>query len=131
MASKKSSTAKSDMNMKIFVIVALLVTFVGGYLIARAKYKPQIVELSKMVNDKDSALQAVKSNENKVMMKEDKMWIVENGTLKEMDADLMMANGDKVMTDGTVIKASGSKMMMHNGEAIDTDGNPVTPPSGK
>lgn len=123
MASKKSvRTTDSDTTMKIFVAVALVIAFVGGYLIARAKYKPQLVELSKMVIDKDAALQQMKSNTNKIMMKDDKMWIVENGEVKEMDSDVMMPSGDKVMMDGKVKKADGNEMMMKNGEAIDMDG---------
>lgn len=122
MASKKNVKTDSDMTMKIFVVVALVIAFVGGYLIARAKYKPQLQELSKMVLDKDAALQQMKSNTNKVMMKDDKMWIVENGEVKEMDSDVMMPSGDKVMMDGKVQKADGTDMMMKNGESIDMDG---------
>ena len=96
MASKKRTAAEQkDMTMKVVLGVALLVVFVAGYFIARAKYKPQIVELSKMVADKDESLQKIKSNTNKVMMKDDKMWVVENGELKKMDSDIMMTNGEK------------------------------------
>lgn len=122
MASKKSTKADSDMKMKIIIAVALCVAFIGGYLIARAKYKPQIVELAKMVTDKDSALESMKSNANKVMMKEDKMWVVENGSVKAMDTDIMMTNGDKVTTTGEVTKSDGSKEMMRNGDAMDMNG---------
>jgi len=123
MASKKRTTVEQkDMTMKVVLVVALLVTFVAGYFIARAKYKPQIIELSKMVSDKDGALQKFKSNANKVMMKEDKMWIVENGELREMDSDLMMTNGEKVTAEGEVVKADGSSVMMQNGDARDMNG---------
>ena len=123
MASKKRTTVEQkDMTMKVVLVVALLVTFVAGYFIARAKYKPQIIELSKMVADKDGALQKFKSNANKVMMKEDKMWIVENGELREMDSDLMMTNGEKVTAEGEVVKADGSSVMMQNGDARDMNG---------
>ncbi len=122
MATKKSAQKDNDMTMKIFIAVALVIAFVGGYLIARAKYKPQLQELSKMVLDKDEALQQMKSYNNKIMMKDDKMWVVENGKVKEMDSDVMMPSGDKVMMNGKVMRADGTDVMMKNGEAIDMDG---------
>jgi hypothetical protein len=122
MASKKSTKANSDMQMKIAVIIALLIAFVGGYLIARAKYKPQIIELAKMVTDKDTALSQMKSNANKVMMEGDKMFVVENGMVKPMDSDIMMTNGDKVSTSGEITKSDGSTDMMHNGDSMDMNG---------
>lgn len=123
MASKKRTAAEQkDMTMKVVLGVALLVVFVAGYFIARAKYKPQIVELSKMVADKDESLQKIKSNTNKVMMKDDKMWDVENGELKKMDSDIMMTNGEKVTTEGEVVKTDGSSVMMQNGDAMDMNG---------
>lgn len=122
MASKKRVSNDNDMTMKIFVVVALVIAFVGGYLIARAKYKPQLIELSKMVTDKDAALQQMKANANKVMMKDNKMWIVENGEVKPLDSDLMMTSGDKVMMDGKVLKSDGTSIMMKNGDAMDMDG---------
>lgn len=123
MASKKRTAAEQkDMTMKVVLGVALLVVFVAGYFIARAKYKPQIVELSKMVADKDESLQKIKSNTNKVMMKDDKMWVVENGELKKMDSDIMMTNGEKVTTEGEVVKTDGSSVMMQNGDAMDMNG---------
>lgn len=123
MASKKRTPAEQkDMTMKVVLIVSLLIAFVAGYFVARAKYKPQIIELSKMVADKDGALQKFKSNANKVMMNEDKMWIVENGELRQMDSDLMMTNGEKVTSEGEIIKADGSSVMMQNGDAMDMNG---------
>ena len=122
MATKKATKTDNDMTIKMFIVVALVIAFVGGYLIARAKYKPQLQELSKMVLDKDAALQQMKSYNNKIVMKDDKMWVVENGQVKEMDSDVMMPSGDKVMMNGKVMRADGTDVMMKNGEAIDMDG---------
>lgn len=120
---KKAAVKRSDMQMKTFIIIALIAAFVGGYLVARAKYKPQILELAKMVADKDSAMQKMKDNANKVVMKDGMMWMVEEGIVKSMDSDIMMPNGVKVMKDGRVITANGEEMMMKNGDAIDMEGN--------
>ena len=125
MPSKKNSASKgnNDMTVKIVIIVAFVVAFFGGYLIARAKYKPQLVQLSQMVLDKDAALQKVVAKYNNITMKDGKMWIVENGVLKQMDNAVVLQNGDKISTDGKVTKTDGSSMMMKNGESIDMQGN--------
>lgn len=122
MASKKTVTQDNDMTMKIVVIVALIISFVGGYFVARAKYKPQLMELTKMVMNKDEAMQKMKADANKVLMKDGKMWVVESGMVKEMDADIVMSNGDKVMSDGKVVKADGTEAKMENGDAMDMSG---------
>lgn len=124
--STKSTMGNNDMTMKLFVAVALVIAFVAGYIVSRAKYKPQIEQLSKMVIDKDAALQQIKSNSNKIMMKDDKMWVVENGEMKQMDSDIMMPSGDKVMMDGKVLRADGTDVMMKNGDAIDMGGKMMT-----
>lgn len=121
-ARKNSGSSRNDMNMKVMLVVALVIAFVAGYFVARAKYKPQLVELSKMILDKDQAMEKIKTNANKVMMKDDKVWIVENGMARMMDSDTMMTNGDKVLQDGTIIKADGTETMMKNGDAVDMNG---------
>ena len=126
-AKKNSSPSKNNyMTMKVMLVVALVIAFVAGYFVARARYKPQLVELSKMIIDKDQAMEKIKSNANKVMMQDNKMWIVENGMAKMMDNDTMMTNGDKVFQDGTVIKTDGTKTVLKNGEAIDMNGRMMT-----
>ena len=121
MASKKIGT-QSDMTMKVVIIIALLVAFIAGYFAARAKYKPQLVELSKMVSDKDQSMQKMKANANKIVMKDGKMWVIENGMVKEMDSDIMMPNGSKVSIDGKITGEDGKESMMNNGEAMDMTG---------
>ena len=128
MASKKKSTniTNDDMKMKVVIIVALIVAFIGGFLIARAKYKPQLVELTNMISDKDAAMQQMRSNENKIQKKEGKMWIIENGMAKEITTEVVLVNGDKVMVDGTVIKSDGTSTKLTDGESLDMNGNLVS-----
>jgi len=128
MAARRNSGSgkNNDMKMKVMLFVALVVAFAVGYFVARAKYKPQLVELSKMILDKDQAMEKIKSNANKVTMKDGKVWIVENGMARMMDSDTMMTNGDKVLQDGTVVKSDGTKTTLKNGEAIDMNGRIIT-----
>lgn len=123
MASKKSSVTQSDMTVKAFVAAALILAFVGGFFIARAKYKPQIEILTRMVNEKDEAMQKIKSNANKVMMKDGMVWLVEDGLVSEMNNEVVLRNGDKVMADGKVVKSDGTESTLQNGDAIDLEGN--------
>ena len=122
MANKKSGGQQNDMTMKIVVIIALLAAFAAGYFAARAKYKPQLVELSKMVSDKDEAMQKMKADANRIIMKDNKMWVVEQGMVREMDSDIILSNGTKVMSDGKVITSDDTETMMKNGDAIDMEG---------
>lgn len=126
MPSKKASLQQNDKTTKTIIVVSLAIAFVVGYFVARAKYKPQILELTKMVAEKDQSVQMMKAYSNKVMMDEDKMWIVKDGTVKEMDRDVMMSNGDKVMVDGKVLNKDGSEEMMKNGDSMDMDGNMIS-----
>ncbi len=126
MAKKNNTQVNSDMNMKIFVFVALLVAFGLGMFVARARYKPQLEILTKMNLDKDAALQQMKSNYNKVMMKDDKMMVVENGVASPMEQEVVLQSGDKVTTEGEIVKADGTKTKLQNGDAVDLTGKVMT-----
>lgn len=119
MAKKEDSNA---MMMKGIVIVGLLIAAFGGYILARAKYKPQIMELNKMITERDQALNAMKSDQNKIMMKDGTMWVVKDGEVNEMDADVMLSNGDKVTQAGNVVKKDGEEVMMKDGDSVDMEG---------
>lgn len=130
MAKKSSSdTMSKDMQMKIVVLIALVAAVAVGYLIARAKYKPQIRELSNMVSEKDKTVQKLKVNSNKIIMKEDKVWVMENGDVKEMTAEIVLSNGDKVTTDGKVVKNDGTNAQLQNGDTVTMDGEIIVKPT--
>lgn len=114
------------MTMKVVIVIALIVAFVAGYFISRAKYKPQVAELTKMVADKDQAMLKMKSDTNKIIMKDGKMWMMENGMVRPLDSDIMLQNGDKVTTGGKVIKTDGAESMMKNGDAVSMEGTMMT-----
>ena len=113
----------SENHARLIIIVSLLIAFIAGFVVARAKYKPQLLELNKMITEKDQAMTRLKADSNKVMMKDDAMWVVKNGIVEEMSETVEFTNGDKVMPDGKVIKADGTEGSMMNGDAIDMDGN--------
>lgn len=127
MAKKNKDTMDSDMQMKVIVICALIIAFCIGFFVARLRYKPQLVELTKMVQDKDAALQQIQSENNHISMKDGKMWVVENGNAKEMTGNVSLLNGDSVESNGKVMRQNGSEEMLQNGESIDMSGNIITP----
>lgn len=118
-----ANTKYTENHARLIIIVGLLLAFVAGFVVARAKYKPQILELNTMVIEKDQAITRMKADANKVMMKDDAMWVVENGIVKEMNEAVEFTNGDRVMSSGKVIKKDGTESVMMNGDAIDMDGN--------
>jgi hypothetical protein len=121
----RSKATNSDMSMKVILVVALALAFIGGYLVARARYKPQILELNKMVLEKDTSLSKIKANANKVMMKDDAMWVVEEGIVSQMEEEVTLSNGATVGVDGKVTNADGTEMMLKNGESISMDGEMI------
>lgn len=125
MASKKKVSTSTDNSMKVILIVSLALAFVAGYLVSRARYKPQILELNKMVIEKDTTISDLKANANKVMREDDVMWIVEDGLVRELKEEVTLSNGYVVKPDGKVMKGDGSEMMLQNGESMGMDGEMI------
>ncbi len=123
MASKKSTVADKDKSMKIMVVVALIIAFAGGYLVARAKYKPQILELNKMVAEKDKTMEKVKSDANRVVMKDNVIWVIQNGVMSTLDSEMSFTNGDKINSEGKITQKDGKEVLLQNGDSVDMDGN--------
>ncbi len=123
MASKKSTTQDRDKSMKIMLIVALVIAFVGGYLVARAKYKPQILELNKMVADKDKTMEKMKADANRVVMKDGAVWIIQNGVMSALDHEMSFTNGDKINSEGKITQKDEKEVLLQDGDSVDMDGN--------
>ncbi len=121
MASKKT-VENNDMTMKIVLVVALVITFVGGYLVARAKYKPQILELNKMIADKDMTMEKMKSDANRVVMKDNAIWVIQNGVMSVLENEMTFTNGDKVNFEGKITQKDGKEILLQNGDSINMDG---------
>ncbi len=60
-----------------------------------------------------------------VIMKDGKMMVVKDGKISVMDKDLLLSNGTKIMSNGTIVKKDGSKIMMKEGDYKDMSGNVV------
>jgi hypothetical protein len=56
------------------------------------------------------------------MMKDGKVMMMKDGKTSQVDADVALSDGTKIMKDGSVMKKDGSKMMMKNGDSMDMSG---------
>ncbi len=64
-----------------------------------------------------------KSQPDGVMMQNGKMVMLKNGKTTNLDHDLTLSNGTKIMSDGTYIKKDGTKMKIKEGQYMDMSGN--------
>ena len=63
-------------NRKLVIIVVLFIAFAAGFLVARARYKPQLRETFNMVQERELKIselrEVIKSYENQLMPKTNK-----------------------------------------------------------
>ena len=57
-----------------------------------------------------------------IMMKDGVMMVNKNGKTMQMDTEMTLENGMRVMTDGTYIDKNGSTMRMKNGDSMNMAG---------
>ncbi|MBI2032873.1 MAG: hypothetical protein HYT10_00165 [Candidatus Levybacteria bacterium] len=117
---KRSKTTNSIVWV---VVIALVVGFGAGYLMARAKYTAKIGVISVLLSKKDDEVKALKAKMNKVMMQNGRMMIMTDGEVSRLNEDLTLSDGTKMMRNGEYQKPNQPMMRMQNGEAMDMDGN--------
>ena len=61
-------------------------------------------------------------NEGMVTMRAGRMMVVRDGELVAMEEDVLMNDGSRVLTDGTVIRTDCTTRMMMEGESLGMDG---------
>lgn len=126
--------------MWIAVIVALFVGAFAGYSFeksrATTKMEGMKMDMQKQIDDakmtakdktmdggKDEAAMMKKENMTGVTLKGGKMMTIwKDGSLAAMTEDVTLADGTKVMTDGTVIHKDGSKTTLKEGETLEMSG---------
>ncbi len=115
--------------MRVILAVVLLVGLLGGYVIARQKYRPMMLAKDKMILDRDSEIKRLNQQcqvlgLKGVMMKDDKMYTVwTTGENKLMTQDMMAPdNVTKLMMDGKIVKSDGTVVTLTNGEIYTFDG---------
>jgi len=117
--------SKSTMSTKLMIIVVLAAAFVGGYLIARERYKPQIKELSSMVIDRDDKITYLNNLRNRLFLKDGELMQNKDGEVITISETVMLTDGSKVNTIGEITRANGEKENLEGGEILFMDGTVV------
>lgn len=108
------------MNTKALAIGAVvIVLLVAGsvWLVGNQNKKVTSTEKSAMTKEEEHMMG------KGYVMKDGKMQVEENGEFTVMTQDVMLKNGTKVMTNGTVVKPDGTTMTLTEGQSIWEDGS--------
>jgi hypothetical protein len=90
------------------------------------------MDSSNMMNDSNHAMSDTSSMnmgmpmQMCVIMKDNKMEVMDSGKTMPMNKTMTMDNGTKVMKNGDYVTADGKKMKMKNGDCIMKDGSVTT-----
>ena len=85
--------------------------------------------INNMRSNPDKALIAPihgQTNSDGVMMTDGKMMVMKNGQTTRMSREMTMANGVKIMSNGTIIQKDGSRRRLKEGQHMDMVGM-ITP----
>lgn len=117
----KTDTAENQNTLLMVLIISVLVLAVGQYLLYR-----NIQHVKNMIGVTTMELKEGKGiRQDAVMMIGDSMMIRENGIEGEMTEDVVLEDGSKVMTDGTIVKPDGKSSKMKDGEEMMMDGTMI------
>lgn len=127
--SKKNTAVSSKGSSKTLwvAIIALIIGLVVGYMVAKVKYSAKITVLSIMYNQKDSQLNELRAQFNRMVMVNGQMVMLKDGEVSEMTQAVTLPNGTKVTESGEVTMPSGKSTMMQNGDSVGMDGMVVGP----
>lgn len=104
------------------IILCLAIGAVAGFLLARARYKPQLNTTHDMVLEKVQEVNALKNKMNGFTMVNGKVLKMTDGAVTEMTEDTTLSDDTKVTVDGKIVKPDGTTTMMKNGESVGMDG---------
>lgn len=111
-------------------LVALILGFIGGFTVARQRYKPLLQANSDAIIQKDAEINKLNAQAMEVekaktadtsttyMIKEGKMMVEKEGLTDAVSKDVTLADGTKVMVNGTVMKKDGTKIKLSEGESF-------------
>lgn len=123
---KKKTEEKNNNIMMWTVVIALALGFLGGYFIARTKYKAQITIISTMVAEKAAEVDALKAGNNRIIMVNGEMMMEKDSGITRMENDIEMSNGTRVTIDGKVEDKTGATSMMKDGDSMMMNGETVS-----
>ena len=119
---RKTSSTKTNPTAIWTIILCLAIGGAAGFLLARARYKPQLQTTHDMVLEKVQEVDALKSRMNRLMMVNGRMMQMKDGDVTELSEDTTLNNDTKVTMDGKIIKPDGTTTMMKDGDSMGMDG---------
>lgn len=114
------------MSTKVMIIVFIGIAFLAGYVISRARYKPQINSLNTMVIERDDKISFLNNLRNRFVFRNDELLQIQDGEMTAVQEDVLLSNGTKVTTDGMVIKSDGDTVQLNPNDSVFMDGTIVT-----
>lgn len=125
---KKLNKREVSSGVMWIALVAVVLGFAVGYLMARSRYMEKISLISVDLMKTSDQLSTANEKLNKYQMLNGEMVTVKDGSLMMMDGDATLPDGTKVMTDGTVIRPDGKEEMMHDGDWVNMEGQMMKTP---
>ncbi len=119
---KKTASTKTNSSVIWTVILCLAIGGVAGFLLARARYKPQLNTTHDMVLEKVQEINALNKRMNRVMMVNGTMMKMTDGNVTVLDEDATLTDDTRITKTGEIIKSDGTKTMMKNGQSVGMDG---------
>lgn len=119
---KKTASTKANSSVIWTVLLCLAIGGVAGFLLARARYKPQLNTTHDMVLEKVQEINALNKRMNRVMMVNGKMMRMRDGDIAGLDEDATLTDDTRVTRDGKIIKPDGTTRMMKDGDSMGMDG---------
>jgi len=114
------------MSTKVMIIVFIGIAFLAGYVISRARYKPQINSLNTMVIERDDKISFLNNLRNRFVFRNDELLQIQDGEMIAVQEDVLLSNGTKVTTDGMVIESDGDTVQLNPNDSVFMDGAIVT-----
>ena len=119
---KKASSKNTAPSSIWTIILCLAIGAVAGFLLARARYKPQLNTTHDMVLEKVQEVNALKNKMNGFTMVNGKVMKMTDGVITEMTEDTTLSDDTKVTVDGKIVKPDGTTTMMKDGDSMGMDG---------
>jgi len=111
-----------SMSIKIAVIVGIGIAFLAGYLVSRARYKPQIADLSTMVIERDDKIATLNNLRNRIVFRNNELSQIKDGEKIVFEDAVLLTDGTKVTVKGEVLRTDGEKEKLNEGDTIFMDG---------
>ncbi len=108
--------------MVLTFLIALGFGFIGGYTVAKVRYIGKIGVISEMVAGRDRTIAALKTKDNRIFLKDNRMMVAKDGVTSPMISNTTLSDGTTVTLKGEYQKPDGTKGTLKEGQWMDMNG---------